>query len=83
MSPAPEHTLSYAADLTREDVRALEAFLNAQLLNLKFFRGGFVTGEGGGSGALTWRNFRPWIPLLVGVVASRVYRIRTAILRAA
>ncbi|EOY49292.1 hypothetical protein B0E38_05217 [Streptomyces sp. 111WW2] len=29
--PPPERTLIYAADLTAEDVRALETFLNAQL----------------------------------------------------
>ncbi|MEU0964195.1 hypothetical protein ABZ357_01670 [Streptomyces sp. NPDC005917] len=30
-NPPPEHTLTYAVDLTPENVRALEAFLNAQL----------------------------------------------------
>ena len=30
-SPQPECTLTYAADLTSEDVRALETFLNTQL----------------------------------------------------
>ncbi|MYS44035.1 hypothetical protein GTY23_22945 [Streptomyces sp. SID5998] len=30
-SPQAERTLTYAADLTREDVAALETFLNAQL----------------------------------------------------
>ncbi|MFJ2175913.1 hypothetical protein ACIOHE_23850 [Streptomyces sp. NPDC087851] len=30
-SPQPERTLTYAAELTREDVRAVETFLNTQL----------------------------------------------------
>ncbi|MFF0107715.1 hypothetical protein [Streptomyces hirsutus] len=30
-NPSPERTLIYAVDLTPEDVRALETFLNAQL----------------------------------------------------
>ncbi|MEU3774201.1 hypothetical protein AB0F11_13525 [Streptomyces sp. NPDC032472] len=34
MNPPSERTLNYAADLTREDVCALEAFLNAQLARM-------------------------------------------------
>lgn len=31
MNPPPEHPLVYAVDLTREDIHAMEAFLNDQL----------------------------------------------------